>query len=137
MEACPLSGPLYMPIMTLGCITPTTRNVDWLITTVLPTGSSFPKRSVASSSPSTTVRRLSALSMSLRKRPPVCGMMLRIAPKEGSTPRTRAFTVLVPRATGTRFEYSRLMLRISGMRAPSSSASSSVKEMARPEGRPA
>ena len=26
-----LSGPLYMPIITLGCITPTTRNVDWLI----------------------------------------------------------------------------------------------------------
>ncbi len=137
MEAWPLSGPLYMPIMTLGCITPTTRKVDWLIVTVLPMGSSLANRSVASSSPSTTTRRLSVLSRSSRKRPPAAGMMLRIAPKEGSTPRTRAFTVLVPRATGTRLLYSRLMAVISGMRAASSSASSSVNMIGRPEGRPA
>ena len=137
MEAWPLSGPLYIPIITLGAITPITRKVDWLIWTVLPTGSSLANRSVASASPSTTTRRLRVLSISSMKRPPSLGMMLRISPKGGSTPRTRAFTVLVPRAMGTRLEYSRLMAVISGMRAASSSASSSVKEMFRPEGRPA
>ncbi len=62
--------------------------------------------------------------------------MLRISPNEGSTPRTRALIVLVPWATGTRLAYSRLIALISGMRAASSSASSSVNEIVRPEGRP-
>ena len=44
---------------------------------------------------------------------------------------------LPPRATGTRLLYSRLMAVISGMRAASSSASSSVNMIGRPEGRPA
>src|SRR5438128_6275674 len=136
MEAWPLSGPLYIPIITFGCITPTTRKVDWLIWTVLPTGSSLPKRFSASSSPSTTTRRLSVPSISSTNRPPSRGMMLRISPKDGSTPRTRALTVLAPWATGTRLAYSRLTLASSGMRAASSSASSSVNEMLRPEGRP-
>jgi len=63
-------------------------------------------------------------------------MMLRISPKTGSTPRTRALTVLVPRATGTRFAYSRLMPVISGMRAQELRFLV-VNEMVRPEGRPA
>ena len=37
MRAWFLSGPLYMPICTLGCMTPTTVNVDWSICSVLPT----------------------------------------------------------------------------------------------------
>jgi hypothetical protein len=136
MVAWFLSGPLYIPIMTLGCITPMTRNEDWLIITVLPTTSWLPKRSWASSSPSTATRRFSARSSSLTKRPPAWGMMLRMGPKAGSTPRTRALTVFWPTLTGTRFEYSRLTAAISGIRAPSRAASSSWKEMARPEGRP-
>ena len=40
MVAWFLSGPLYIPIMVFFCITPTTRNVDWLICTVCPTRSS-------------------------------------------------------------------------------------------------
>ena len=136
IEAWFLSGPLYIPIMTFGCMTPTTRNVDWLICTVFPTGSSLPKRSVASSSPNSTTRRFSARSRSFGKRPPASGITLRMGPKDGSTPRMRALTDFLPTLTGKRLAYSRLTEAISGMRAPMISASSSVKEMARPEGRP-
>jgi hypothetical protein len=118
-------------------MTPTTRKVDWLIWTVLPTGSSLPKRSVASSSPRNATRRFSRRSRSFGKRPPAAGMRLRIGPKEGSTPRTRTLTLLLPRVTGANLLYSRLTEAISGMRAPMISASSSVNCIVRPEGRPA
>jgi hypothetical protein len=83
MVACPLSGPLYIPIMTFGCMTPTTRNVDWLICTVWPTGSSFPKRSVASSSPRKATLALLEQVRSLGKRPPGPGIRFRMGPKGG------------------------------------------------------
>ena len=137
MVAWPLSGPLYIPIITLACITPTTRKVDWLIWTVRPMGSAAPKRSLASSSPRNTTRRFSARSASSMKRPPALGIRLRMGPKEGSTPRTRALTDLAPRLTGTRREYSRLMAASSGIRAFSRSMSSSVNWIGRPEFRPA
>jgi hypothetical protein len=137
MVPCPLSGPLYIPIITFACITPTTRNVDWLICTVRPIGSAVPKRSLASSSPRNTTRLFSARSASSMNRPPALGMRLRMGPKEGSTPRTRALTDFAPTLTGTRREYSRLMAASSGMRAFSSSMSSSVNWICRPEFRPA
>ena len=137
MVAWFLSGPEYMPIMILGAITPTTRNVDWLICTVWPTGFASPKRSFASSSPRKMLRRFSAMSSSSMKRPPGCTNWLRISPKLGSTPRIRALTVLVPRGRPRRREYSRLTACRVGTRASSSSASSSRSCTLRPEGRPA
>jgi hypothetical protein len=62
-----------MPIIVFGCVTPITRKLDWLICTLRPTGSASPNRSLASSSPSTSTRRLSRKSMSSMKRPPGCG----------------------------------------------------------------
>ena len=137
MRAWFLSGPLYMPICTLGCITPITVNVDWLICRVLPTASLVPKRSLASSSPRKITRRFSARSRSFRKRPPGCGSWLRISPKSGSTPQMRALTVFVPTVRPRRRWYSGLTRAISGMRARSRAESSSRKLMGRPEGRPA
>ena len=131
-----LSGPLYMPIMILVCITPTTRNVDWLIRTVLPVTSSRPKRSLASSSPRKTTLRFSLMSGSFRKRPPAWGIRFRSSPNSGSTPRTRAFTVLVPAVRPIRRLYSQERAWISGTRTRRRFTSSSVNWMGRPEGRP-
>ena len=132
-----LSGPLYMPIIVFGCITPITVKADWLSNRVRPTTAWLPNRSSANSSPKTMTRRFSSRSRRSMKRPPTCGMMLRSSPKAGSTPRIRAFTVLAPTLKPRRTAYSRESAAISGMRSRSSSASSSVKEMARPDGRPA
>ena len=119
MVAWLLSGPLYMPIITLGCITPTTRKrglVD--LHASCPPGPPCRRGRWPARRPGTPRAASRARSSSLRKRPPACGMRLRISPKDGSTPRMRAFTVLVPAVhAATRSQYSRLMAAISGMRA--------------------
>ena len=105
-----LSGPLYIPIMTFVCMTPITRKVDWLIWTVLPTTSCVAEEVLGElvaqeDHPALLVAGRGRSGSG--RRPGGC--WLRISPKSGSTPRMRAFTVLVPTVRPRRRAYSRLI----------------------------
>jgi len=95
-----------MPIITFGCITPTTRSglVDrHRLADGIVLGKEVGGQLVAQHH----TRRLRELSISSRKRRPPANDVAH-SPKTGST-HARARDRLVPRATGTRFAYSRLM----------------------------
>ncbi len=73
MSAWLSSGPEYIPICVLCCMTPTTVNGEPFTRSCFPTGSSAPKMSFARTFPRKMTRRFSRSSSGPKKRPPAFG----------------------------------------------------------------